>query len=116
MSNSTYSPYDVIISLYVTEKATVLKNLSLSESNKCTRRCVTPKYTFLVALDANKREVAKALAAIYPGITVLKVNIITGKPKKKMRRKRGVRAGKTSRYKKAIVTFKEGDSIEELEV
>ncbi len=57
------------------------------------------KYTFRVASDSNKTEIAKAVEEIF-GVKVEKVNTISMKAKKK--RVRYVE-GKTSAWKKAIV-------------
>ncbi len=57
------------------------------------------KYTFRVASDANKLEIAKAVEEIF-GVKVAKVNTISMKAKTK--RVRYVE-GKTSAWKKAIV-------------
>ena len=66
------------------------------------------KYTFEVHKDANKIEVAKAIEAIFD-VKVTKVNTLNVKPKPKRMR---YQAGKTRSWKKAIVTLKEGDTIE----
>ena len=66
------------------------------------------RYTFKVAKDANKIEIAKAVEQIF-GVKVVRVNTLTVKPKTK--RVRYV-AGKTRSWKKAIVTLAEGDTIE----
>ena len=57
------------------------------------------KYTFRVASDANKTEIAKAVEEIF-GVKVEKVNTISMKAK--IKRVRYVE-GKTSAWKKAIV-------------
>ena len=66
------------------------------------------KYTFKVATDATKVEIAQAVETLF-GVKVEKVNTINVKPKTK--RVRYV-AGQTRSWKKAIVTVAEGDSIE----
>lgn len=66
------------------------------------------KYTFEVARDANKVEIAKAVEEIFD-VTVKKVNTMNVKPKKK--RVRYV-AGYTRQWKKAMVTIAEGQTIE----
>lgn len=66
------------------------------------------KYTFEVASDANKIEIADAIHKIFD-VKVLKVNVSTVKPKPK--RVRYV-PGHTKTWKKAIVKLREGDSIE----
>ena len=66
------------------------------------------KYTFEVAKDANKVEIAKAIEEIFK-VKVVKVNTLTVKPKQK--RVRGP-LGMTRSWKKAMVTLKPGDTIE----
>lgn len=106
------SPYDIIKSRYITEKSRVLQNLHKSESNKCVRKCDTPKYVFLVDKSANKQEIAKAIEEIHSErkIKVISVNTINVKPKR--RTVRG-RSGMRNALKKAIVTLKAGDVIED---
>ncbi len=62
------------------------------------------KYTFEVAKDATKPEIAKAVETMFEGTKVQSVNTINMKAKKK--RLRYVE-GKTSSWKKAIVTLTE---------
>lgn len=65
-------------------------------------------YTFEVAKDANKIEIAQAVEAIFQ-VEVVKVNTLNVKPKPKRVR---YQTGKTRSWKKAMVTLKEGDTIE----
>ena len=65
------------------------------------------KYAFKVALDANKTEVKQAIEKIF-NVKVLKVNIVNSHPKKK---RVGRYTGMTNKYKKAIVTLAEGNTI-----
>jgi large subunit ribosomal protein L23 len=106
------SPYDIIKSRRITEKAGVLEQLQRNESNPCVRKCTTPKYVFLVDRKANKREIAEAIEIIYAEkkVKVIAVNTINTKPK--ARRVRG-RAGWKPAFKKAIVTLETGDTIED---
>lgn len=62
------------------------------------------KYTFKVASDANKIEIAKAVEEVFPGTKVAKVNTINVRGRK---RRRGYVVGYTSSWKKAIVTLTE---------
>ena len=62
------------------------------------------KYTFEVAKDATKPEIAKAVEAMFEGTKVKSVNTITMKSKPK--RLRYVE-GRTASWKKAIVTLTE---------
>ena len=65
-------------------------------------------YTFEVAKDANKIEIAQAIEAIF-NVKVVKVNTLNVKAKpKRMRYQKGF----TRTWKKAMVTLKDGDKIE----
>jgi large subunit ribosomal protein L23 len=66
------------------------------------------RYTFEVAKDATKIEIGKAVEEIF-GVKVTKVN--TMRVNGKMRRLRWSK-GMTRSWKKAVVTLKDGDSIE----
>ena len=79
--------HDVIISPIITEA-------SMS-------RLADKKYTFKVASDANKIEIKKAVEEIFK-VEVAKVNTISVKAKNK---RVGYHFGKTSEWKKAIVTL-----------
>ena len=59
------------------------------------------KYTFKVATDATKPEIAKAVEELF-GVQVASVNVISMKKKPK---RLGVHFGYTSDWKKAIVTL-----------
>ena len=69
------------------------------------------KYLFKVYLNANKSEIKKAIEDKFK-IKVEKVNTVNMPGKN---RKMGKYIGKTSQWKKAIVTVKEGQSIKELD-
>ncbi len=65
-------------------------------------------YTFEVAKDANKIEIAQAIEAIF-NVKVVKVNTLNVKAKpKRMRYQKGF----TRTWKKAMVTLKDGEKIE----
>ena len=67
---------------------------------------------FQVAHSANKIEIKKAVEELY-NVTVISVNTSNYHGKKKSRyTKAGVINGMTATYKKAIVTLKEGDTID----
>ena len=68
------------------------------------------KYTFRVANDTNKIEIAKAIEEIF-GVKVAKVNTISMKGKK---RRMGRFEGYTSDWKKAVVTLTEDSKTIEL--
>jgi len=63
-------------------------------------------YTFVVSKDATKVDVKNAVSKIF-GVEVEKVNTVNVKAKTKTQNTKGGRTvGKTSSYKKAIVTLK----------
>ena len=65
-------------------------------------------YSFVVAKSANKIEIKKAVEQLF-GVQVEKVNTVVVKGHKKVQNtKAGRTEGRTSDYKKAIVTLKEG--------
>lgn len=89
----------IIIKPIVTEKMTQL-------GEKLNR------YGFRVQKTANKIEIKQAIEAMY-NVTVTDVNTLVVAPKIKNRfTKSGAITGKTSAYKKAIVTVKEGEQID----
>lgn len=70
------------------------------------------KVAFVVADDANKISVKKAVEEMYD-VKVLDVNIMRYQGKSKSRfTKAGQIVGRTASYKKAIVTLSKGDSID----
>ncbi len=62
------------------------------------------KYTFEVAKNANKIEIAKAVETLFKGVKVEKVNTLNVRGKKK---RMGRSEGYTSSWKKAVVTLTE---------
>lgn len=69
------------------------------------------KYTFIVDKKANKVEIRKAVEAMY-GVDVQAVNTMIMPAKERSRFTRtGVMKGRTSVYKKAIITLEEGEEI-----
>lgn len=87
-------PFIVVESPMLTEKSMDLSQVG--------------KYTFRVAKDANKIEIADAVHTIFK-VDVVKVNTMTVKGKK--RRMGRFPEGRTSDWKKAIVTLKPGQTI-----
>lgn len=85
-------PEDIIIKPIVTEKS----NDGLQEG----------KYTFKVNKKATKVDIARAVEKLFD-VKVLKVNTITVKGKEK---RVGVHVGKTSDWKKAIVSIETNPS------
>ena len=83
------SGYDIIIRPVLTEK-------SYAEmANK--------KYTFRVAINANKTEIKNAIEEVFPGVKVESVNTMRTEGKIK---RQGRTQGRTAEGKKAIVTLK----------
>jgi large subunit ribosomal protein L23 len=70
------------------------------------------RYTFVVDKRANKLEIKKAVENYY-NVSVTNVNTIVVPAKAKSRfTKTGLVSGRKPSYKKAVVTLKEGDSID----
>ena len=78
---------DVILAPVITEKSM--------------EATMTKKYTFKVAKDAEKIEIAKAAEEIF-GVKVQKVNTVSVRGRK---RRQGLYVGYTPAWKKAIVTL-----------
>ncbi|MCH9634654.1 MAG: hypothetical protein S4CHLAM7_14070 [Chlamydiae bacterium] len=108
------SPFKVVKSRYITEKAMMLGQLHTADSNACLKKCQTPKYVFVVDKRATKKQIAAAVEEIYAEkkVKVVGVNTIVTKPKPKKVRGR-FSAGKTVSIKKAIVTLDVGDVLED---
>lgn len=85
---------DIIIAPVVTEKS----------SNNATKGI----YTFKVDKKATKTQIKKTIEEHF-NVHVESINTLLTKPKK---RRVGKYAGKTKVYKKAIVTLKNGETIE----
>jgi len=67
---------------------------------------------FRVSPDANKFEIKAAIENLYE-VTVVKINTMNYDGKRKSRyTKTGVVSGRESSFKKAIVTLKEGETID----
>lgn len=107
------NPYQVIKQRHLTEKSKVLNELQKNDSNKSVKRCTSPKYVFIVAPTANKRQIAMALETIYKEKSIKVVAVNTINVKAKARRVRG-RLTFRSAYKKAVVTLEQGDSLDEV--
>jgi large subunit ribosomal protein L23 len=90
---------DILIKPIVTEKMT-------AQGDKFNR------YGFIVAKNANKLQIKKAVEELY-GVTVASVNTLRYGGKLKTRyTKSGVMSGRTASAKKAIVTLAEGNAID----
>ncbi len=70
------------------------------------------KYGFIVDINANKIEIAKAIKEKFQ-VDVVAVNTIRHKGKTRTQfTRKGRYTGRTARVKKAIVTLKEGQTID----
>ncbi len=70
------------------------------------------RYGFRVERTANKLQIKKAVEEMY-NVQVLDVNTMVVAPKRTQRWTRsGLLRGKTDSYKKAVVTLKEGETID----
>jgi large subunit ribosomal protein L23 len=90
------NPFSIIQRVRLTEKSSVLQ----AQHNS---------YVFSVKPDANKIQIRKAVEKIF-NVKVLRVNTMNCDGK--MRRQNTKQRGRTSNWKKAIVTLKEGDKID----
>jgi large subunit ribosomal protein L23 len=86
--------HQVIIRPVVSEKSYVL--------------AAADKYTFRVHPDAHKTQIRQAVEALFPDVHVVAVRTVSVKSKPK---RRGVTAGRTRAWKKAIVQVRPGDQI-----
>lgn len=89
----------IIVKPLVTEKMTAITEK-------------TNRFGFIVRPEANKVEIKKEVEALY-NVTVVEVNTMRYAGKNKSRYTRsGIINGRTNAFKKAIVTLKEGDTID----
>ena len=89
----------IIVKPLVTEKMTAITEK-------------TNRFGFIVRPEANKLEIKKEFEALY-NVTVVEVNTMRYAGKNKSRYTRsGIINGRTNAFKKAIVTLKEGDTID----
>jgi len=89
------------------EMMKILKRPVISE--KSFSAAENGKYVFVVDSRANKIEIAKAIEKLFK-VTVIDVTTVVMKGKVK---RVGRKFGKRSDFKKAYVTVKDGDKIEE---
>lgn len=89
------------------EYANVLVRPRITE--KAANMTANGVYTFDIRKEATKKDVMKAVHALYK-VMPIKVNVVNTPAKRvKMRRKRGF--GKTAATRKALVFLKKGDTI-----
>ena len=89
------SLHEIIVRPVVTEKSTEQLDRNAA-------------YTFVVARDANKVEIAKAVETLF-NVKVKDVRTMLYRGKE---RRVGRHVGRRAAWKKAVVTLREGDSIE----
>lgn len=82
------TPHDIILAPVITENSM--------------EALAQRRYTFKVAKDANKIEIAKAIESVFPGTKVAAVNTMHCRGRLK---RMGRNQGYTASYKKAIVTL-----------
>ncbi|MBO4499823.1 MAG: 50S ribosomal protein L23 [Bacteroidaceae bacterium] len=89
----------------------IIKPLVTEKMNSITEKFPS-RFGFIVLPDANKLEIKKEIESLY-NVTVLDVNTSNylGKDKSRYTRK-GFTRGRANSFKKAIVTLKEGDTID----
>ena len=95
-------PYSIIIAPVITESSMEAQQLG--------------KYTFRVAIDSNKIEIGKAIEEIAKPekVNVVKVNtlIVKGETRRSLNKRD---TGRTSDWKKAIITLAKGQTIHKFE-
>ena len=106
-----------IIKPLVTEKMTkITDKSSVEKSYKVKGETRTKKaearYGFIVKPEANKLEIKKEVEGLY-NVTVIDVNTLNYAGKRQSRcTRKGLVNGQKNAFKKAIVTLKEGDTID----
>ena len=106
-----------IIKPLVTEKMTKITDKSSVEitykvKGETRTKKAEAKYGFIVRPEANKLEIKKEVEGLY-NVTVIDVNTVRYAGKRQSRYTRaGLVKGQKNAYKKAIVTLKEGETID----
>lgn len=90
-------PYDILVRPLLTEKSG--NGTALAE----------PKYTFVVAIDSNKIQIRRAVEAAF---NVNVTNVRTIRMQGKRKRLRTKKLGRRPAWKKALVTLREGQTID----
>ena len=93
-------------------KTTLVKYLQTEKSSALETDKKKAVYTFIVDMAANKLQIKQAVEQMYE-VQVEKVRtmVYASEPVRKYTRTR-VMTGKTARYKKALVTLKQGQDID----
>ena len=94
----------------ITEKSSVEKSYKVKGETRTKK--AEAKYGFIVRPEANKIEIKNEVESLY-NVTVINVNTVRYAGKRQSRYTRaGLVKGQKNAYKKAIVTLKEGDTID----
>ena len=107
--------FDVIKTVRLTEKGTrqgtqlVRTKIKGKDGTVETKTRPLNQYTVVADVRANKIQIRQAVQELFK-VKVLKVNTLNVRGKD--RRQRTKQAGRSSNWKKAIVTLKQGDRIE----
>ena len=99
--------FTVIKGLYDSEKTQHLKDLYTFRRTKGMKEEVARQYTLRVDVRANKHQIRQAVEELFPKVKVASVN--TSRVNGKTKRARTRVAGRTSDWKKAVITLKEGE-------
>jgi large subunit ribosomal protein L23 len=100
---------DIILRPVISEKSITSSTLGDQRAG------ASNKYTFAVHDRANKIQIKAAIEELYKkeGVTVTAVNVLTTKAREKRRgTRRGRIAGRTTPWRKAIVTLAPGQKIQ----
>ncbi|MDQ3048163.1 MAG: 50S ribosomal protein L23 [Bacteroidota bacterium] len=102
----------IIVKPVITEKMTAQAEVKGFKNKKGEDKVTKSRFGFIVTKTANKVEIKSAIEKLY-GVTVESVNTqnYIGKVKSRNTTK-GVAIGRVNQHKKAVVTLKEGESID----
>lgn len=94
----------------ITDKSSVEKNYKVKGETRTKK--AEARYGFIVKPEANKLEIKKEVEGLY-NVTVIDVNTLNYAGKRQSRyTRKGLVNGQKNAFKKAIVTLKEGDTID----
>ena len=94
----------------ITDKSSVEKTYKVKDETRTKK--AEAKYGFIVRPEANKLQIKAEVESLY-NVTVINVNTLRYAGKRQSRYTRsGLIKGQKNAYKKAIVTLKEGESID----
>jgi large subunit ribosomal protein L23 len=101
----------------ITEKSVDLQNTSRDTGRNRGPKTgdTVPRYSFRVALEANKYQIKQAVEEMF-GVKVVRVNTMRLPGKRHaVRTRKGIYRSEARPWKKAIVTLADGQSIPELQ-